>query len=270
MKRILAIGDTHCGHLVGLTPPGWRIDKKKHEGISVSKRNKFAAIQRQLWDFYEHNVKKFGPYDGVMMNGDCIDGSGRRSGGTELITTDCDEQAEMAEKAIRVAMGSKTWLVMTYGTPYHVGECEDHENKIAKDLGAVKIGSHEWVEINGVMFDVKHEVSSSSVPHGRHTSLARANLWSVLWNVAGKAPRGKKSTVILRSHVHYHAFAGAPGWLAMTLPALQGMGTKYGGRRCEGLVDFGITVFEVDEKGNYTWHTELAEVSSQKAQAIRL
>lgn len=177
----------------------------------------------------------------------------------------------MAVKCIRTAMGPKTKLVCLHGTPYHVSpDGEDWENIIASDCGAVKIGSHEWVEVDGVMFDLKHEVSSSSVPHGRYTALAKSNLWSILWSIGNRAPRGKKETVLIRSHVHYHAWCGAPGWLAMTLPALQGHGTKFGSRRCEGMVDFGIVVFETDGKGGYSWTKEIAEVSSQQAKAIRL
>jgi hypothetical protein len=268
MKRVLVISDPHCGHLVGLTPPGWWVAEKDVDA-SRTKRNKYAATQRQCWQFYEEGLKKFGPFDVAILNGDAIDGKGDRSGGTEQITTDREEQAEMAVAAVRPALGKNTKLVMTFGTAYHTGRDEDWESIVASDLGAVKIGSHEWVDVDGVMFDCKHHVGSSSIPHGRHTSVARENLWSVLWAERGQIPRSKTATVIVRSHVHYFSYCGGTDWMALTTPALQGLGTKYGGRVCSGIVDFGFLVFEC-HKGEFTLKKHLAEVKSQCAQALKL
>ena len=77
-------------------------------------------------------------------------------------------------------------------------------------------------------------------------------------------------SMILRGHVHYLNFCGGPGWLAMTLPALQMKGSKYGVRQCSGVVDFGFTVFDVGEDGRYTWWPELADIKSQRARALRV
>ena len=268
MKNVLVLSDLHCGHLVGLTHPSWWVPEKEVAG-SKTKRNKFAIVQRQCWSWYEKAIKDHGPFDVVLFNGDAIDGKGERSGGTEQITTDREEQCEMACAALRPAINKGTKLIMTYGTAYHTGRDEDWEALVASDLGAVKIGSHEWVDVDGVMFDMKHHISSSGIPHGRHTAAARENLWSLLWAERGMGPRGKKSTVIVRSHVHYFSFCGSDDWMALTTPALQGMGSKFGGRVCSGLVHFGFLVFKVD-KGQFTWQKVLANVDSQKAKAIRI
>ena len=267
MKKVLVISDLHCGHLVGLTHPSWWVPEKEVAG-SKTKRNKFALVQRQCWAFYEQEIKRHGPFDVVLFNGDAVDGKGERSGGTEQITTDREEQCEMACAAIRPTMNKHTKLVMTFGTAYHTGKDEDWEALVASDLGAVKIGSHEWVDIDGVLFDLKHHVGSSTIPHGRHTAVARENLWSLLWAERGMVPRGKTNTVIVRSHVHYFSYCGGAEWLALTTPALQGMGSKYGGRVCSGLVNFGFVVFTV-EKGSYQWQPILADIDSQRAKAIR-
>ena len=171
----------------------------------------------------------------------------------------------MAVKAARVGISAKTKVVCTYGTAYHTGDGEDFENLVASDLNA-KIGSHEWVDVEGVMFDLKHHCASSSVPHGRHTGVARDRLWNVLWNERAMSP---KADVIVRSHVHYYDFCGGVNWLGLTTPALQGLGTKYGSRRCSGTVDFGFLVFECN-KGAYTWKHFIANVREQAAKAIKL
>jgi len=35
MKRLIALGDTHCGHFAGLTPPGWQFSKTGHRSFGV-------------------------------------------------------------------------------------------------------------------------------------------------------------------------------------------------------------------------------------------
>lgn len=264
VKRILVISDLHCGHVAGLTPPSWQT--RPGEGASRNKQAKFAAIQKEAWNWYVKHVEAGKPYDLVVCNGDAIDGRGERSGGTELVAVDRYEQAQMAEVCIQKALTSGTKLVMVVGTPYHVGVEEDWEALIASDLNALKIGSHEWVTTEGVTFDFKHHVGSSSVPYGRHTPVAKEGLWSDLWANEGLTP---KSDVVCRSHVHHFQYAGTRKQLRLTTPALQSMGSKYGSRRCSGLVDFGFIVFEVQD-GTFDMEPVLAELKSERAKAIRV
>jgi hypothetical protein len=150
-------------------------------------------------------------------------------------------------------------------TPYHTGQEEDWEDVLAREVGA-KIGAHEWVDINGLVFDVKHHVGSSQIPHGRHTAVARERLWSQLWAEREQTP---KADVIIRSHVHYFDYCGGRDWLAMTTPALQGLGTKFGARRCSGTVDFGLLSFDVASRDEWSWHWHIAELI-QRARVTRV
>lgn len=204
----------------------------------------------------------------VVVNGDAIDGKGFRSGGSELITTDRQEQTNIAIECIDQAVGGSAKVLMTYGTGYHTGNEEDWEGLIAKHFDA-KIGSHEWVTAEGVTFDFKHHIGSSQVPHGRSTSLNREGLWSHLWAESAATP---KSDILIRSHVHYHSYCGdltfSPG-LRMTTPALQAAGTKFGARRCSGTVDFGFLLFDVDGE-DYYWDCKHIKLKSQVPEAVHL
>ena len=262
MKRGIIMSDTHSGHLVGLTPPGWQVSDTN------PMLGKFARYQRESWNWWTATVAKLPPLDFIVMNGDAVEGSGRRSGGTELISSDWNAQKDMAIGCIQVPKrklkrGGK--IVMTYGTAYHVGDDADYELDIANVIGA-KIGSHEWLTVEGVTFDLKHHIGSSSVPHGRNTSQERDRVWSDIWADLGRTP---KSQVIIRSHVHYHKYSGDARTLMMTTPALQGYGTKYGARRCSGVVDIGFVYFEC-HKGTYSWRSFILEPSSLKATSIKL
>jgi len=260
-KKIAVLGDLHCGHRSGLTHPGFLPTEP------IDKQKPFVDAAIEYWNFYETRIRQLGPFDVVIVNGDMIDGPGKKSGGSELWTADPEDQCDYAIKALRrVPVTRKTKWILTRGTPYHTGDDTDHENKIANAFHA-KIGEHEWVDIEGVVFDVKHHpAGSSGIPQGRHTAVAKDRMWNVMWAHEDMQP---DSDIFLRSHVHYHNLCGGPDWLAMTLPALQGMGTKFGARRCVGIVDFGFVTFEVD-KGKYLWQAHTARLEHQKATVLKL
>jgi ribosome biogenesis protein Tsr3 len=89
----------------------------------------------------------------------------------------------MAVKIIRQIPKAKNCkIVITRGTPYHVSSSdgEDWENVIAERVGAT-VTDHAWVEIEDVIFDLKHHpAGSGSLPHTRHGGVAKDRLWNVL------------------------------------------------------------------------------------------
>lgn len=267
-KRALIVSDLHSGSLPGLTHPSYQ----QLSTTRSSWRNKMAALQREAWAWYANEIEELQPIDIVIANGDLIDGRGERSGSTELITSDRNVQASMAGDALKLTRASQ--YVLTYGTPYHAsGSGEDFEDIVAKDLAkekgvkSVKIGSHEWIDINGLIIDVKHKIGSSSVPYGRSTPLGRDMVWNALWSEREEQP---KSDIFIRSHVHYHVYCGERDWLAMTTPALQTMGTKFGSRQCSGTIDFGFIHLDVDTDGSYVWQAHIAKLQGQKAHTLVL
>lgn len=258
-KRVVVISDLHSGHFVGLTPPEY----DGHFGAKTRKYH-FQSARRAYWDFYAAELDALQPIDVLMVNADCIDGKGARSGGTEQLTTDREEQVQMAADAIKYAKAKE--IYMTFGTGYHVGDEEDWEDQVASLVGARKIGSHIWVNVNGLIFDLKHHISGSQTPTGRQTPLARERLWNILWSEWDEYPR---SDILIRSHVHYHVYTGGYHWLAMTTPALQGYGTKFGARRMSGTVDFGFVHFDVVDKENYSWGYHILKSSELRATVYR-
>lgn len=252
--KLLACGDFHSGHFAGLTPPEYqdRIHKK------------VRPLAKECWRWFSDSVAACGKFDALLVNGDLIEGSGSKSGGSELWASSRLEQKDAATAIIK-HLGIKT-VIITYGTAYHVGDgAEDFEHQVKDDLEAarynVRISAHAFFEIGGVKFSAKHHCGSSSVPHGRFTAIARETLWNQLWAEHGRQP---SVDVTLRSHVHYYKFAGDADRIAMTLPALQAAETKFGTRRCSGLVDFGFVVFDC-AKGKYSWQAHLLKPAAEKA-----
>jgi hypothetical protein len=222
---------------VGLTPPKYtqRFDER------------FRNVQEELWGCFTQEIEKIKPIDVLIFNGDAVDGPGERSGGTEQITTDRNVQVEMAVECVEQIGAEQN--IMTFGTAYHAGDKEDWEQIVADKVGA-KIGAHDWPEVNGLVFDIKHHIGSSEVPHTRGTPIGREMSWNAEWAIRKQQPLGQ---VLIRSHVHYYSVVVNGDRIGMTTPALCGFGTKYGSRRKSGTIDMGFVYFDVAEGGSYTW-----------------
>lgn len=245
MTRIALIADLHCGHQVGLTHPDF--DRRLQTDHPLYK---FWLIRNKCWKFYTETMEALQPIDILVVNGDMVDGKGSKSGGTELLTTDRDEQCDMATAAIEVAKVSDVYG--TFGTPYHTGVNEDWEKQVAKAVGMARIESVGLLNIKGLIFNYRHHISRSSIPHGRYTSLAKEKLWDMMWAARGEYP---DAHVHVRSHVHYHVHCGDTSWLGVITPALQAYGSKIA-RRTSGVVDYGFIWFDIDSKEDWEWHAK--------------
>ena len=263
-KRILVMADNHSGHQTGLTPPDyWLPVVAKPKSDSARRANKFAALQREVWRWYTDTIKSLGKIDYVFHLGDNIDGRGEKSGGTELLTMDINRQIEMAAVCLQ-ATGCKD-IFMVYGTPYHVAPgYSDMEDAIAKEVKARKIGSREKIRVLNTVFDLRHKVGKSSIPHGQGTLLEKQRLWDLVWEARGIQER---ANVYLRGHIHDYKGVIDSDYLVLSCPGLE-WSTKYGSREVDGIVSIGLIDFTVDEEG-YTWRSHIASLAEQRVQTIR-
>jgi len=251
-KRVIVLGDLHCGHEGGLTPPGWWIRDERSPLLK--------ALQKETWAEYRALVRKYKDFDGetiVVCNGDAIDGDKHVD---EHTTSDRNDQVLMAQKCIQI------WDADTYrfiqGTPFHTGKAECFEVQLASKFDTV-VCPKSYFDVNGRVMAFRHKIGRSSIPYLRHTSAAREAMMNELDAARGDAPR---ATIFCFNHVHYHTFEGTNDWLAMTLPALQTV-SGYGARECTGKVDWGITVFDVAPDGSYSWSTDIKVIQGAIPQA---
>jgi hypothetical protein len=197
---------------------------------------------RESWNEYCEIARKWFQPDVLIVNGDCIEGRQDRQGGAELITADRNVQCDMAIDAINVWQAKRVY--MTYGTSYHVGsQAEDFEYNIMEKIGATLEG-RLYLDIEGVVFDVRHKVGSSGVPHGRATALLRELMWDLIEQANEVGP---KVDVIVRSHVHYHIWVETPDQIAFTTPGLQLKRGRFGSRECSGEIHWGAVRLTVDK-----------------------
>jgi len=242
----MILADLHEGSEVGLTPPKWW-QRNKPENYKY---------QRKMWKTFSSWVKSFPKVDHLFLNGDAVDGKQKRRGGMDLITSDIREQCLMAASAIEVVQ-PKT-LDIIRGTGYHVGNSLDYEDMlydiVRKDI-PTEVTDHGYFDINGMILDIKHQISNAQLPHTKGTPLGKERLNNLLWHEHGEVP---KADLIVRSHVHNYHFMGGWKWAALTTPALQGLGGTYGVRMCSGVVDFGLILVEVTAAGEWSWQEYIA------------
>jgi hypothetical protein len=240
LKYGLFISDTHCGHGTGLTPPQYWQESLKADDPRIRKE---AMIRKTIWEFAERLLTSR-RWDYLFSVGDLVDGKGAANGGIEQITTDRIKQVDMATEALSLAR-AKT-IRMVRGTPFHTGKEENFEDIIAQRLDAI-IKDHLFVDVDGTVVDLKHKIGGSSIPHGRATALLRSEVWALLWNERGLAP---KPDLIVRGHVHFHLLIKDFQRTRITMPCLQ-WDSQYGKRECEGTIDLGMVEVRFSKGGIY-------------------
>lgn len=270
--RVLAMADTQCGHLYGLTPPGWGATPTPgftdEDGNILNEREKAAAAAVEFWNWFKSVVEPLKPIDVLIFNGDAIDGNQKRSGATECWTADRAQQVDMAADIVEYIRPKRA--LFTRGTPYHVGTAEDWEDQLAHRIGEQDwceescIKDHLFADIRGTVFDVKHEAGRTSVPYSKATQVSKHQLFNVLQADAGIEP---KSDILLRAHAHLYIAVDGPDFLAVSMPSLQ-LHSKHGARRVLGDVDIGIMHFDLYDGGRYSWTKHLVQLESRKAEVV--
>jgi hypothetical protein len=257
-QNIGIISDPHCGHRVGLTPFKYDAEPKDPKEL------KWYNARRALYKQYHRMVEGHKPIDILFCLGDGIDGRGEKSGSTELLTTDRTTQCDMYADIINVWEAKH--IVMVFGTAYHTGKNEDWESIVAEKVNADKIGGQEWVDVGGVIFDLKHFTGMTQVP-GSTATLGREWTWNLIWNIRDEQP---KVDIFLRGHVHNFSYVGNDSFLAITCPALQGLGSKFGARIPSRRIDFGTIFFTIPGKNGekFSWDWDIVTVQEQKPKVL--
>jgi hypothetical protein len=264
MKHGFIGSDTHCGHKVGLTHKSWHYKPPKEAPHQIVKQHQ----QRQeLWNWFEKEVKSCDKFDWALHNGDLVEGKGSRSEGVELLTASRDEQAEMAIEVIKTINAKRNDFI--YGTPYHTGQGEDFEDRVAKEFSS-GIQAEGHFDIEGLIVVAKHYIGNSSSPVSGATAIKSAMVKQLLWSEIGQQP---KANLIIRSHIHRCISVSEPqrnqaGWVT---PALQGLGSRYGARQCDGVpVTFGFLELFVKSKTDWGIKAHICPLSLQKATVIKV
>jgi hypothetical protein len=135
IKAAVIISDIHAGCQLGLCPPVVELDEG---GIYNQNR-----VQKTTWawweEFWRVHVPEMTnglPYC-VIVNGDTIDGVHHRA--THQITHNLADQSAIALEILRPVVSlCEGRFYMLRGTEAHVGPSGVEEERIARELGAIK------------------------------------------------------------------------------------------------------------------------------------
>ena len=234
-KHFLLIADLHSGHRFGLTPPAWWSPE-------------FEAFQRPLWEGFQDLVKQAPwPIDGVIVDGDAVDGPGHKDN-TEHLTTNVKEQGDIAIECLEW-IDSPVFL-FAYGTPYHTVGSFSYEEYIAQhfaDRGKDgRIADTLKILVNDRHINVRHIVGRSDTAYGQATQAfkevirdqARAELYD-----------DRVSDLLVRAHVHYEFKVGRDGHHVQVLPCLKLPLEILGRKLRTWYYDVGITWLTVQADG---------------------
>ncbi len=263
-KTIAVFSDLHCGNKSGLTHP----DNNHRPGPRAGHEHQKQYEQRRvLWGWFNEHIKKY-HFDMAIWNGDMIDGKGEKSGGTELLTSDRNEQVEWAAKIIKTVGIKRNY--MTYGTPYHGGATEDFEKSVCKEAGCDKIENEGHYDVNGVIIAAKHYIGNTTSPVSRATAMSRAEIIQAMWAELKQQP---KANCVIRSHIHWCYILSFPSrnFQGCATPGLEGLGSKFGIRQRDGLpIDFGFTRIEIDNLDNWGIFAEICPLELQAAHITKI
>ena len=227
---MVVISDTHCGCMMGLCPSG---------GVPLDGGGVYAPsrLQRVVWGWWLDFWNEFVPVATrgepfvVVMNGDAIDGV--HHGATTQITHNLERQRSMAYEVLQSIVRNAHAYYHIRGTEAHVGPSGEHEEALAKMLGAVpdedgrrarwelrlKLGEH--------LIHFTHHIASSTSPYAESTALTRelvnSYLQTGLW-------QDEPYTMLVRGHRHQHseiARRSAHGKVAVTVTPAWQLKTPY-------------------------------------------
>ena len=229
-KRLLFMGDTHCGAVTGLLPPQYQSEETE-------------PVAGPLWTWYSETVAEIGPVDALCLTGDLVDGPGVKDLGNGHVSTDTEEQANIAASALAIVKARRTYAV--YGTPYHTVTTWSAENMVARLIGA-RIADSQYLQVYGRRISIRHVVGRSDTPYGQGT-LAHKELIRDL--MTALQDRQEPADIVVRGHVHtYAAIDDGDRW-GIIVPALQLPGSVFGRTQRPWRYRVGMVLLEISPDG---------------------
>jgi hypothetical protein len=235
MIRILLEADLHCGNSLGIgNPEHWPERKRK------------AA--QTVWDWRRERLREIGRVDIHVLGGDLIDGPGKK-GTLGLLTTDIEEQAEMAEEVIREVRADYRYF--TYGTPFHTVSVLDGENLVARAFRTKPLDEQRLGPFHGRRLLDRHVLGRSDIPYGALTPLWKE--W-VQEQLRALLEEYRAADIHTRHHVHYNFLVSngrsyaisCPCW---EIPRLPSYSQPYPRTLKTQYYDMGMMLIEIDRTG---------------------
>jgi len=197
-KKILVVGDLHCGSNVGLMKEGFEINAENDELNYTVKLNK---VQEALYGHWTDMLDEVGKVDYVFCMGDLVEGKSYKDQSTGLVTPDMGLQEEIATDLLRQIRCRR--FAGISGSRYHTNSNPNSDKNILQNLAREYHEKFEFdtdmvQDINGIRFHLRHKTSFARRPCLRESALGRdAQEYFTEGKTLGKIDVG------IRAHTHY-------------------------------------------------------------------
>lgn len=207
VTNIVVVADLHSGCRFGLCPG----DPVPLDGGGAYHPSRFQKVVygwwREFWDEFVPHATKGEPF-AVVVNGDATDGVHHKS--TTQVSHNMEDQRSIARKLLEPvveACGGRFYMVR--GTEAHVGPSAEHEEALARSLGALATpdsagarSHYELVlELAARRIHFTHHIATSHSPFTRTSALLREIVNHYV--EAGKWG-DRPYSMLVRSHRHQH------------------------------------------------------------------
>ena len=231
-KSVLFLSDMHVGSIYAVRTP--------NAVLGDNTELQPTKLSQQLYDNWCYCRDKCPKPDLLVLNGEPIDGSNKKSVSSEVWTPRVKDQLNDAEKLIRMYKWQE--MVMTRGSRYHVTvDNTYHEEFLAEKLNCIpyeglfgkaqEINStnrdrevtaqytdfYIWFILGGKRFSVCHHVGYNKTELYRTTALGREGA-TMIFAEGRWFPKGEKVNIIVRSHVHYYVQVRYRDQISFTTP----------------------------------------------------
>lgn len=243
-KKVLVLSDLHCGNILGLTPPSYY--------------NEFSGIQEIGWKFFVDGMKKLGKVDLCVVNGDAVDGPGKKDSLCH-ITTNVATQRKMAIECLRQVKTDK--FIFVRGTGFHVTTDHEIEDDIAYHFRA-EIYDERKIDVNGCVLHCRHTTGKGGTAYGSVTSLQRSAVVKLMDDVATCSTQ---ADIYIRSHIHEAMSIERSVFTALSTPSFKFKGESFG-RKCTGFLDYGFVWIEIRGKKDFDIHFNTMKTGGEHTQ----
>jgi len=209
MKKILCLGDLHCGSVFGLWNPNY---KTRYQNVI-----KLNPLQEELfnkWELLKESIGK--DYTHVFLLGDLIDGLNKNNYGKERMISDINEQVGCALSLLKPICNKKETIGIT-GSRYHNSADFEVDRKICDDLNGHFGGAIANVRLKNSNKVINIAHGGGFPPQYIGTRMSKEILLSLTSEHLNKIPI---ATILIRAHFHCYGhlemlgkhFIYNPGW----------------------------------------------------------
>jgi len=234
INNAVVVSDLHCGCRMGLYPcDTW--EDLIMDGGATHKPSKFQvevfAVWKKFWDDWVSEATRKEDYV-LVVNGDGVDG--RHHNSVTQISQNMSDQKKIAEAVLGPILAKPKCKALYWirGTEAHVGPSAEHEEDLAKSLGAIKNeeGQHSSYTMylrlggeKGCLIHFAHHIAGTGRTHYESSAVM-----GEIGDMYVEAGRWGNSAVdiLVRSHRHRYIEVRVPSRHGYTIgcvtPGFQG------------------------------------------------